>query len=104
MSKYQFQTEYNNLLNQGINEIYAKIILADKYKDIIDAKEIIEHLAEENNEIYNAILEGGFVPLHLTENNISPIIIQYATKEESSKTEESIKAETETESECETEH
>lgn len=104
MSKYQFQTEYNNLLNQGINEIYAKIILADKYKDIIDAKEIIESLAEENNEIYNAIIEGGFTPLHLSENNISPIIIQDAPKEESCKTEESCETETETVSNCETEH
>ena len=103
MSKTQFQTEYNNLINQGIHEIYAKIILADKYKDIIDANEIIEHLAEENDEIYNAIIEGEVTPLHLSENNISDISIQDG-KKESSEAKESCEAEAETVSNCETEH
>lgn len=102
MSKKQFLNEYNNLLAQGIHEIYAKIILAEKYKDIIDVDEIVGYLAEENDELAEAIATGGFVPLHLSENNIS--INSIDEKEESCKAETETETETEANSKCETKH
>ena len=95
MSKSKFLNEYNNLLNQGISEIYAKLILAEKYKDIIDPDEIVEYFREENDNIYNAIVEGGFTPFHLTENNILTHNIDNG-KEDKDETE--VKTETTTES------
>ena len=103
--RIQFQNEYNNLIQSGIHEVYAKIILADKYKDIIDTHELIESLAEENESIYEAIIEGGFQPFHL--NNIYVNIIDNG---ETEKTEDNqtkdckTETETKTESKCETEH
>jgi hypothetical protein len=96
-SKYLFQQEYRKLMMQGIDEIYVKMILADKFKDEINPDEITEYLAEENNELYNAILEGGFRLFHLSENNISSNSIN---EKESEKSEDH--TETETEAECET--
>jgi hypothetical protein len=98
-NKIQFQQEYNKLIMQGIDEIYVKIILADKFKDILNADEIQSYLAEENNELYNALVEGGFTPFHLSENNISGNIITHGEKE-SEKAEDY--TETEAETECET--
>jgi hypothetical protein len=98
MSKSNFLNEYNNLLNQGISEIYAKLILAEKYKDIIDPNEIIEYFREENDNIHNAIVEGGFIPFHLTENNILGLSIDNGKKdkdENEDKTETTTKSTTE---------
>jgi len=97
-SKYLFQQEYKKLIMQGIDEIYVKIILADKFKDEINPDEITEYLAEENNELYNALIEGGFRPFHLSENNISGNSIEHAKTSE--KNEDN--PETEAEAECET--
>ena len=98
MSKSNFLNEYNNLLNQGISEIYAKLILAEKYRDIIDPNEIVEYFREENDNIYHAIVEGGFTPFHLTENNILTLNIDNG-KEDKDETE--VKTETTTESTAE---
>lgn len=97
MSKSEFKREYKNLLLQGIDEIYVKIILADKYKDVIDSEELKEYLAEENNEIYEALIEGGFKPFHFNEIIISPNTIH-----EKANTENENHTETKAEAECET--
>jgi hypothetical protein len=99
MSKNQFKNEYNALVNQGINEIYVKMILAEKYKEIINIGDIIDELSEENDNLYNAIIEGGFQPFHMTENNISPLNI-----EDEQENEEETDSKTETKTECKTEH
>ena len=105
MSKIQFQNEYNNLINSGIHEVYAKIILADKYKDIIDTNELVNYLAEENENVYHAIIEGGFQPFHLNNISVNSIDNGETEKTEDNQTEDcKTETETKTDSKCETEH
>ena len=69
MSKHLIEAYRNDLVKMGLTDGLIHLCLAKRFPDKFDSQAIIQQIQEENELIYNAMIEKGFRPFHETLSN-----------------------------------
>ena len=99
MSKLLIETYRNDLVKMGLTDDLIHLCLAERFPDQFDSQAIIQQIHEENELIYNEMIEKGFRPFHeniITVEDIDGEVRQ--TDEEATETQSKETADPETES------
>lgn len=64
MSKLLVETYRNDLQKMGLTEDLIQLCLAERFPEKFSRDEVIQDILEENQLIYEAMVEKGFQPFH----------------------------------------